>query len=224
MEKAHITMLAHTLKGEGLSCLFVMLGIKVAIGPKELSILTNYDRKIVTRGLEKLAALGLVMKKGRYDGWVLTAQGYQLELLFVNPENSGSPTNSTVEGDNIPLVQRSSSSLINGDSIYHESLKQLQLQKVEGDDIPLAELLVTQGCPRRTALPAIKAALQRDEDATHIKGQIEQWFAYCKSDEGIGINNPPLFVAAKIKNGEPAPKIETEEEAWYTQNEEAVQR
>jgi len=124
-------------------------------------------------------------------------------------------------------VQRSSSSCINGDSVNHKPLKQQQLlQTGEGELLPLAELLVKQGCPRRTAKPAIEAALTRGEGATHIKSQIERWVAYCKSGEGKGINNLPLFVAAKVKNGEPAPQVQEEQsEAWYSpEDEELIQK
>ncbi len=221
MDKPQITMLAHTLKGPGLSCLFVMLGIDIAIGPNELSLLTNYDRKTISKGLEKLAALGLAVKQGRYDSWILTAKGYQLELLFVNPQKPGSPINSQTpqsrEGELLPLgggiitpPTRSSSSYINRDSINPNTSKQQQLQPNEGELLPLAELLVKQGCPRRTAQPAIEAALKRSEDKAHIERQITQWLVYCKSNEGEGIKSYPLFVAAKIKNGEPAPDIPEE--------------
>ncbi len=107
MDRTQLAMLAHTLKGPGLSCLFVMLGVEVVIGPKELATLTGYDRKTVSKGLEKLATLSLAVRQGRYDSWILTNKGYQLELLFVNPQKPDSPANGHApwggEGEKLPL-------------------------------------------------------------------------------------------------------------------------
>ena len=205
MDKPLTMMLATTLRGPGLSCLFVMLNLPPhKIGPKELSTLTGYDRKSVVKGLEKLAALGLASKNGsRYDSWYLTDQGYQLNLYTAYPQSER-------EGEKLPLPACSSSS-----SLLREG-KKLPLDFTttttsEGEKLLLAAL-ISRGCPSRLAQAAVNAALERGQSLADVETEIEAWFAYCESDQGKSVNNPPIFIAAKIKNGEPAPETGPAEE------------
>lgn len=200
------------------------------------------------RTLENLEIEGqklpLVQRAGRFQGWTLTSQGLQL-ALNLNPQNpallftangTGIPRGEGQklpiegqilpdEGKKLPLAQRSSSSLIIESD---ESLKDKLLlhssegKKLpnEGKKLPLAEILVKQGCPRRTALPAIEAALRREEKPQHIEAQIDGWINYCRSEQGQSIKAPGIFTAAKIKNGEPAPEPPPEDNGeqieWIT--------
>jgi len=200
MDKPLTMMLATTLRGPGLSCLFVMLNLPPhKIGPKELSTLTGYDRKSVVKGLEKLAALGLASKNGsRYDSWYLTDQGYQLNLYTTYPQSER-------EGEKLPLPPRSSSSLLREGEKLPLEFKTTTTTTSEGEKLPL-EALTSRGCPSKLAQAAINAALGRGEDPASIEAEIEAWFDYCESNQGKGINNPNLFVASKIKHGEPAPE------------------
>jgi hypothetical protein len=159
MNKALIIMICHTLKGAGLSCLFTMLQDEnqEAIGVKRLAAITGYDRKTVSEGMVKLETLGMVQWQKRYDGWTLT----QLALNEILPINTnGRGNNYPSEGEILHLPQRSSSSLYIESDNSINTLKPL-LHTDEGEILPLAELLVKQGCPRRTAKPAIETALNR---------------------------------------------------------------
>jgi hypothetical protein len=234
MDRAQIAMLLHTLKGPGMSCLFAMLGIDKAMGTDELADITGYSPKTVAKGLGQLKDLKMVDQHRRYNGWYLTATGYQL-ALDLKPQTPGLPANGhegqklrhegqklrlegqklRLEGEKLPLAQRSSSSFKDSNNLNKELLlldNEEEKLPLEGEKLLLAELLVKQGCPRSTAQPAVEAALIRGETPGYIEAQITAWLVYCRSDSGVGINNPPLFIAAKIKNGEPAPEIEQEDE------------
>lgn len=222
MNKATVTLLAHTLKGSGLSCLFVMLALPQAIGPKDLSAITGYDRKSVTKGLDKLAALGLAENHGRYNSWSLTVQGYQLALfnprnpdLALNGKNNGSEGEKLpLEGENFPLPLRSSSSYLNTESLNTESLKQLLPTPSDAEKLPLppeagrlTEILICRcGCPTKRARQAVKAALASDDAPIVIEIDILRWLAYCQSERGQSIQNPGVFIASKIEKAEPCPE------------------
>lgn len=245
MDRATVKKLACTLKGAPLSCLFVMLSEETAWGTLELAEMTNYNRKTISQGLEKLKEAGLAQSHRRFSGWCLTREGYQL-AIDLNPQKPAlpGPNGTEIEGEKLlvegekmplngeklpdegkklPLDQRSSSSIDSNDSLNTKLLLLNNEGKKlpnEGEKLLLAELLVKAGCPRRTAQPAIEAALKRGETSEYVEGQIKAWLSYCQSENGVGINNPPLFIAAKIKNGEPAPKVASKEKEdeiqWIT--------
>lgn len=156
-----------------MSCLFAMLGEETAIGEVELADLTGYSRRTVRAGLRTLQnleiegqKLPLVQRTGRFRGWTLTRQGYQLPL--VNPQKPDLPLSPNGpddsrgegkilpnegqklpnEGQKLPLVPSSSSSSIKESTeSLKESLKDKLLlpdnegQKLpdEGQKLPLAE-------------------------------------------------------------------------------------
>lgn len=232
MDRDALKDLTRALKGAPMSCLFVMLSDETAWGTSELARMTGYSRKTITQGLEKLREMNLAQSHRRFNGWFLTKAGYQLGLdmnpqkpALLSPNGTGGegkklPLEGEIlpdEGEKLPLAQRSSSSSFK-ESLEPLNKKQLLLdhegEKLpdEGEKLPLVELLVKTGCPRRTAQPAIEAALRRGEMPDDIKGQVKAWVMYCQSDLGQGINNRALFIAAKIKNGEPAPEVPPKEE------------
>ncbi len=72
----------------------------------------------------------------------------------------------------------------------------------------LAEMIVERRtCPRNRALPAVAAALARGQAPEHVELQILTWDSWLRVEANRkGLRAPGLFLAAKILNGEPAPR------------------
>ena len=223
MNKATAMMIAHTLKGPGLSCLFIMLALPQHTGPKTLAKQTGYNRRQITKGLEVLAELGLAIKTSRFDGWQLTTEGYQLNLF--NPENSDLPLEGEIfplpslEGEILPLVSSSSSLTTTKSS----SLKKELLQTTnEGEKLPLVKMLTKKSCNPKLANEAIDTALSRGDSPQTIQHNITAWLKYCNSEQGKSIKTPGVVIARRIRDDIEPPEIKDKEEdgeEWYTAEE-----
>lgn len=224
MDPTEVMTLAHTLKGAPISCFFVMVILRRAMGASQLATYTGYDRGIVGQALEKLAALGLAARSGYHNSWCLTDKGYQLPLLngdSLPALDSGqlSLPGTTVENLHSP---RSSSGFKLIESVNHEeSLKQpqqLELSRIStvepnglNPDLDrLTALLIERcGCPRKTAEAAIRAALDTYTEPTWIELDMLRWLAYCLTEHGQGIRSKGHLIASKLSHAEPCPD-------WFT--------
>lgn len=200
MDFHEITLLASTLRGAPLSCLFVLALHRQPLGNLDLVAATGYGKDTIRAGLHKLQTLGLAEQESRYHGWTLTPQGYQQ----LNPGQAGLLS----EGENLALPLRSSSfkDSLKRDSEDQEN--QLQLLDSEGEKVALdlITILVREcACPTKRARAATLAALSAGNTATDIELDILRWLAYCRSDQGNGIKNRGVFIAAKIERAEPCP-------------------
>ena len=205
MDFDQITILANTIKGAPLSCLFVLALARRPLGNLDLCTATGYGKDTIRSGLAKLQTLGLAEQKSRYHGWELTAAGYHQ----LNPGNTDLGELSTAvdsEGENLALPVRSSSFKHDMFKESDRTQKQLQLPHCEGEKIALVEILIGEcGCPTRRAQAAAEAALGAGSTAVDVELSILRWLAYCRSERGEGITNRGIFIAAKIERSEPCP-------------------
>lgn len=219
MNPTEVMTLAHTLKGAPISCFFVMVILRRAMGASQLATYTGYDRGIIGQALEKLAALGLAARSGYHNSWCLTDKGYQLplingaELPAIDSSQLSLPI-VTVENPHSAGSSSSKSLLI--DSINQVSLKpplQLELSRISTVPNPhpdfdrLTTLLIERcGCPRKTAEKTVQAALADYDDPAWIEINTLRWLAYCLTGHARGINSYGHLIAKKIINGEPCPE------------------
>jgi hypothetical protein len=207
MTSKEVLMLANTLKGAGLSCLFVLSAIREPMTIKELAAYTGYDRKSVAVAMDKLETLELA-EKTPGDRWLCSENPNPVCCRFINIESM------LLDSLTLKQPQQTNNLPPGGGRISEHS------------PIPAAEIshlitkLVKASCPKQTAEEAITAALHARSPAA-IEAEIDHWLAYCRSPAGKTIKVRGAFVASKIKNGEapPEPDGGLAAPSWYTREE-----
>jgi hypothetical protein len=216
VEPSQIASITRSLKGAPAICLIAMQLLNRRTGREELTMLTGYSEKPITKALRLLEVYRLTYNDRRYQGWQLTDLGRQLPLFIKSlGESLG-------EGE-IPSPGSSSSKesiLIDSRSCvrtHKESLKQLQLQ-IEGEipspalpDNPaftrLTDLLIKRcGTAPAKAKEAISQALKSGDEPSTLIYDILTWLAYCQSEQGRG-SKPATLIPARIREGIPPPEF-----------------
>jgi hypothetical protein len=175
---------------------------------KGLATYTGYDRKSVAIGLEKLQVLELA-ERTPDECWRYVSQVVWGEI----PNPCSSSYIESIESLNTtllkPLLQPNVGRIsehqngANGAGNHATHFAQL------------VETLTKARCSKSKAKQAIETALHlKTLDA--IESDIEAWLSYCQSDDGKSIKNHGFFVAAKLRNGEAPPDLDTDEyeEFW----------
>lgn len=212
MELNQVMQLTSTLKGCPLSCFFTFLLLPPPLSPKELVFITAYNIKTVRLALQKLHSVGLATTTGN-EHWMLTDKGYQLPLGLTLPPSMAASVPKEVKI--IPLLPRSSSTLISSMDSTHDKEQLLRQAKREKITSLLVDALVQDcACPTSLATDTIQEAIALAElqkkdinlEALYIEYDIYNWLAWCHDEKwGKGISKLGVFIAAKIKNLESPP-------------------
>jgi hypothetical protein len=213
VEPSQIASITRSLKGAPAICLIAMQLLNRRTGAEELSMITGYSDKPITKALRLLEVYRLTYNDRRYQGWQLTDLGRQLPLFIKSLEiESEFPTpGSSSSKESILIDSRSCV------CTHEESLKQLQLE-IESEiptpalpDNPaftrLTDLLIKRcGTAPTKAKEAISQALESGDEPSTLIYDILTWLAYCQSEQGRG-SKPATLIPARIREGIPPPEF-----------------
>ena len=214
VEQSEAIKLLRALRGAPLSCMVALyMTYPKPQGRAALVDMTRYGRDEITRAMNLLVNIyQLAARVTRFEGWCLTANGYQMRLPFFSALFAESSPRALSEGEKIAFDASSSSSFIDS-SVLNSELKTTTTPEREGEKIaldPLPEGLAgflasdfLLGCPQTMAEKAVRAALENQWTPRQIECELTQWILYVESPLGRGIDLPPArFACAKVQKGE----------------------